>query len=435
VALARFRRCVSVLLLALVAALVGSAVPVSAGPGGRAGPGHLDPGFGNQGKVVLSLGGVSGAEAIVALGSGKLLVAGFLKDDILLMRFKSTGHLDPTFGGGDGKVTTSFAGRSSSARSIAVVAGGKILVGGGNAKPSDRSTGNLFLVRYRPDGRLDHAFGGGDGKLMTDVFGDDDQFDGMAVGDDGRAAIATMTKQGGTLKPALVRYTANGSLDHSFSGDGKEVLPLSGDPFIEAVAVLSSGKVVAAGEATNGGTADFVLFRVKAGGGLDGSFGTGGTVFTDFDTNSDVADVLAVDSTGRILAGGQATVGGQHEFGLARYTTSGDPDTTFSGDGKTSTNFGTGFARIFALTLEGGKIVAGGRSNATPTDERWGLARYRSGGQLDSGFGNGGTTTTNFFPSTSKQEELDDLAVQPTTGRLVGCGVAGGRVALAGYVG
>ncbi|MFL5799449.1 MAG: hypothetical protein ACJ77A_16140 [Actinomycetota bacterium] len=429
----RPRRHSSVVLLAAVAVLALSAAPASAG--GRTTPGHLDPGFGNQGKVLISLGGLSGANAIVALANGKLLVAGFLKDDILVMRFTAGGHLDPNFGGGDGRVTTSFAGRASSGQSIAVVAGGKILVGGGNGTPGDGSTDNLFLVRYRPDGRLDHTFGGGDGKLMTDLFGDDDQFYDMSVGDDGRAAVAAMTRQGGTLKPAVVRYTANGSLDHSFSGDGIEILPTAGNPFVEAVTVLASGKVVAAGEATHNGNPDFVLFRVKAGGGLDGSFGTVGTVFTDFDSNSDVADALAVDSRGRILAGGAAFVGGEQEFALARYTTSGDPDTAFSGDGKASTDIGPDFDRIFALTLEGGRIVAGGRSNATSTDERWALARYRSGGKLDAGFGNAGTTTTNFFPSTSKEEELNGLAVQPTTGRIVGGGDAGGRTVLAGYVG
>src|SRR5204863_6555547 len=132
---------------------------------------------------------------------------------------------------------------------------------------------------------------------------------------------------------------------------------------------------VAAGEATHNATSDFVLYRVKAGGGLDSNFGTGGTVFTDFGSDADVADALLVDSNGRIVAGGEAIVGGAFKFALARYKTSGDPDTTFSGDGRVTTNLGPGFDRIFALTFQGGRIVGGGRSDAASGDERWGLAR------------------------------------------------------------
>jgi uncharacterized delta-60 repeat protein len=431
----RSRRGGLVVVIAVVAVMAGSAISAIASPRGRVTPGHLDPTFGTQGKVVLSLSSQAGINDVAALGSGKLLATGFLGNDILLMRFKAGGHLDPTFGGGDGKVKTSFTGRASGGQSIAVVAGGKILVAGEVGKASDQSTSDVFLLRYNPGGGLDPTFGGGDGRVVTDVFGDADTFEALAVGGDGRVAMATESIQGGVLKPVLLRYTAIGNLDHTFSGDGKETLPTTGDPFIEAVTVQSNDKVVAAGAASNGANSDFVLYRVKAGGGLDATFGSGGTVFTDFDNDSDVADALRVDSSGRILAAGQATVGGDTTFALARYTKAGDPDTTFSGDGKTTTNVTTDFDRAFAMALESGKIVLGGRSDSASNDERWALARYKSNGVLDSGFGTSGKTLTNFSTDVSKEEHLNGLVLQPTTGRIVAGGTVGNRPALAGYVG
>ena len=72
----------------------------------------------------------------------------------------SAGSLDSTFGAG-GWVAADFAGGNDRAEAMAVLADGKILVGGTAAL----ATGDAFaLVRYNPDGTLDSTFGvGGQG--------------------------------------------------------------------------------------------------------------------------------------------------------------------------------------------------------------------------------------------------------------------------------
>jgi Domain of unknown function (DUF5122) beta-propeller len=52
---------------------------------------------------------------------------------------------------------------------------------------------------------------------------------------------------------------------------------------------------------------------------LDASFGTGGKVTTDFAGAGDGAGAIAVQSDGKLVAAGGATINGQADFALARY--------------------------------------------------------------------------------------------------------------------
>src|SRR5262245_8381063 len=90
------------------------------------------------------------------------------------------------------------------------------------------------------------------------------------------------------------------------------------------------------------------------------SFGTGGTVFTDFGGDDRTYD-LAIQPNGMIVAVGVSTTGGgagSATFALARYTSAGSLDTAFDRDGKVSTSF-KGSAVAYAVALQpDGKILA-----------------------------------------------------------------------------
>ena len=83
-------------------------------------------------------------------------------------------------------------------------------------------------------------------------------------------------------------------------------------------------------------------------------------------------------------------------WGIARYKADGSLDTTFSGDGKQTTDFGGGggFASGAVAVQPDGKIVAAGGSAVN--DEDFALARYTTGGVLDIGFDGDGLVTTDF---------------------------------------
>src|SRR6266508_4246568 len=144
-----------------------------------------------------------------------------------------------------------------------------------------------------------------------------------------------------------------------------------------------------------------VVFAVAsaqaAPGDLDTSFGTGGKVTTSFGSFYDEIDGLALQPDGKIVAGGYVeTSSTDSDFGLARYNPNGSLDTSFGTGGKVTTPFGTGYDWIGEVAIQpDGRIVAAGRATIGGVTQI-GLARYNSGGSLDTSFGTGGTVTTAF---------------------------------------
>jgi uncharacterized delta-60 repeat protein len=94
---------------------------------------------------------------------------------------------------------------------------------------------------------------------------------------------------------------------------------------------------------------------------------------------------VALQPDGRIVAAGFAGATGSN-FALARYSPNGSLDTTFSGDGKQTTNVGVvdsdsgsdGGAAGVALQGDG-KIVLAGLGRGPSQTEDFALARYLGG--------------------------------------------------------
>jgi uncharacterized delta-60 repeat protein len=103
-----------------------------------------------------------------------------------------------------------------------------------------------------------------------------------------------------------------------------------------------------------------------AAGDLDPTFGSGGKVTTDFFGNLDVADAVAIQSDGKIVAAGVTiTSSGSStaDFALARYNQDGSLDASFGSAGKVTTQFTGTIAQAFSVAIQtDGKIVAAGRA-------------------------------------------------------------------------
>src|SRR4029079_12810350 len=102
---------------------------------------------------------------------------------------------------------------------------------------------------FNPDGSPDTSFSG-DGKQTTDFGGFDDQATAVALQADGKI-VAVGSGANGDF--ALARYSAGGSLDTSFSGDGKQTTDFGAQDRATGVAVQSDGKIVVVGTTTEAG--------------------------------------------------------------------------------------------------------------------------------------------------------------------------------------
>jgi uncharacterized delta-60 repeat protein len=340
--------------------------------------GDLDPGFGGDGIVTTAVSaGFDEARAVVALPGGRVLAAGRAftgsSQDFALVRYTNDGSLDPGFGG-DGIVTTAISPGTDEILALARVAGGRVIAVG---RSFDGSGFDFAVARYLSDGSLDATFGGGDG-IVTTAFGpNDDRAFGATVQPDGRIVAAGHTCTAAGCDFALARYLPDGSLDASFDGDGRVLTaPGAGGGGAFAVDRGPRGRIVAAGLRCIGSDCDFVLTRYRKDGSLDPSFDSDGIARTSFGPGVDEAFDVDVLPGGKTVAAGRSFNGSDYDVALARYRTNGSLDAGFGAGGTVTTAIGPGDDQASALALRanGDAVVAGSTFNGSDLDIA--VARY-----------------------------------------------------------
>ncbi|HSK72137.1 MAG TPA: FG-GAP-like repeat-containing protein, partial [Pyrinomonadaceae bacterium] len=383
----------------------------------KAAPGDLDPTFGNGGKVVTSIGGnIDIANAVAIQSDGKIIAAGYSYNaaenaDFALVRYNRDGSLDASFGNG-GKVVTPIGGSTDIANAIAVQTDGKIVAAGS----SSQGATNFALARYNRDGSLDTTFG--TGGIVTTLIGSTSTARAIALQADGKIVVAGVSSNGTNADFALARYNRDGSLDTTFGTDGKITPPIGdGSEAANAVVIQTDGKIIAAGETSNGTNNDFALVRYNTNGSLDASFGTGGKVVTAVENNDDVIYSLVIQPDEKIIAAGRSNNGEINIFAVARYNINGSLDATFGNGGKVTTIVGGASGANAAALAPNGKIVTAGDSYNLK-DNEFALARYNANGTLDASFGEGGKVITTI---SSGDDIAKAVAVQPD-GKIVAAG-------------
>ncbi|HZS16901.1 MAG TPA: delta-60 repeat domain-containing protein [Candidatus Udaeobacter sp.] len=378
----------------------------------RAAGGDLDPAFGSGGMVTTDLNRSTDlANAVAIQADGKLVVVGqtyknndYSTEDFAVARYNADGTLDDTFGS-HGRVRTDFPGLAAVPSSVVIQPDGKIVVAGG-AFPLFTFLGNFEIVRYNRNGSLDSSFG--QGGIVTTTFPQGSYAFDVALQPDGKIVAAGTLfvnfdpGESSNTDFALARYNSDGTPDTTFGNGGQvstDFLGLEDDAF--AVLIQPDGKIVAVGSANDPATFyDFAAARYFSNGMLDTTFGVAGKVHSDFGAqNFDRARSAALQRDGRIVAAGFATGqnGGAQNFAVARYTSNGILDTTFSGDGKTQIDFGTCCQSANKVLLQSdGKIVAVGGSNGESSEDDFLLVRLNPRGALDRTFGTDGKVRTSF---------------------------------------
>jgi uncharacterized delta-60 repeat protein len=216
---------------------------------------------------------------------------------------------------------------------------------------------------------------------------------------------------------------AAGDLDPTFGTGGKVTTDFAALADVaQSLAVQSDGRIIAAGYAEmSSSNIDFALARYNIDGSLDLTFGSGGKVTTDFFGSADFAYAVALQSDGRIVAVGNAfgSKGTNSNFAIARYNTDGSLDSSFGTAGKVVTDFFGLFDEAHAVKIQlDGKFVVAGFSGVGQSFD-FGLARYNTNGSLDSTFGSEGKVTTDF---SGNSDGAFGIAIQPD-GKII----AGGK--------
>ena len=416
----------------LVASSVALLLVVWLASGALAQPGGLDATFSGNGWVATDLGSGLDFAYDVALSEtdGTIVAAGQGPGSggrFAIIRYQSNGTLDASFGG-DGTVLTDFTLGYDAAFAVALQADGKIVAAG----TASGGGGRVALARYETDGTLDDTFGG-DGKVLTNLTSGDDFAYAIVIQPADQTIVVAGGAGGGAGRFAVVRYGTNGVLDASFSGDGWILTDFTNAyDYVDAIAIQADGKIVAAG-ATNyyGSTPKFALARYSTNGALDGTSSGDGKLTTAFPGGYAWAFGVAIQDDDKIVAVGQAGA----NTALTRYHPNGTLDSTFSGDGRVTANIAAGADYVDEVMIQpDGKLVTVGTSSWGSQDTRFALARFNPGGSLDSTFSGDGRVLTNLSPGTDWG--IGGL-LQPSDGKIVVAGRTsggGGRFVVARYL-
>lgn len=149
---------------------------------------------------------------------------------------------------------------------------------------------------------------------------------------------------------------------------------------------LQSGKTVLAGTADN---SDLALIRLNADGTPDPSLDVDGFARADFGANEQAADT-AHASGGRILIAGTQNPGATPAAVLASFNSDGSPDTSFSGDGKTTLTLAASDVVTSVDVSAGGRIAVG----VSAGNGNFKVIVFTAAGAPDGAFGAGGVASS-----------------------------------------
>jgi uncharacterized delta-60 repeat protein len=322
----------------------------------------------------------------------------------------SAGALDPTFGSG-GIVTTALNKYNDQAYGALLQPNGNVIAYG-DAQTSGGGSyiDNFGLARYTPPGTLDTTFGSR-GVVITSFpmytiqkvkYVGSDYVQAAALQSDGKIVAAGRERD-------LVRYNSNGTLDTTFGSGGVAIYPMrlsgigpSNWYSTNAVLIEPNGDIVVGGTIIGSDGQQGALLRYTPSGTLDPTFGSGGEVVvpeSGVQGSTRYIEALALEN-GELVAGGRDTVGTlphpqPQPWALFRYTLDGTLDTSFGSGGVVSIQPGTDNVLKSLLVQPDGRIVAVGSAVNSASQRIWALARFNVDGSLDSSFGSGGITTSN----------------------------------------
>jgi uncharacterized delta-60 repeat protein len=266
--------------------------------------GAPDLGFGQAGRVFTDLGGVEAATEVALQPDGKIVVAGSLQRgptasgaaDLLLARYLPDGAPDPGFGqqgavvsnllpedqpvaltidtdgrvvvavdeccNGNGRVVVARflqegsldggfssqvgAGSSTSLSEIVPLPDGKLFVMGSH--PARGQQGLVsFIARLLDNGRPDRKFGR---EGLVSLGAGAGSLDHAVIDEAGRLVLAGTVDAAGGLNTSLwvMRRLPNGRPDRTFAGGWQQRFSIGGSADVDALALQSSGRILALGE-------------------------------------------------------------------------------------------------------------------------------------------------------------------------------------------
>jgi uncharacterized delta-60 repeat protein len=402
--------------------------------------GALDPTFGTNGMALVDAGFDEQGRAVALQPDGKIVIAGSVQltggmSQFVVARLNADGTPDATFnadGNEDGVIVITVVGTPASpvfcrANAVTVQADGKIVVAGMTNRPAAQQA--FAVVRLTTTGAVDTGFGT-NGRQVFDFGGSDTEAMAIALDSAGRIVVGGGSWVSTTgFDFALARLNvADGSLDSTFSGDGKAVIVVGSAEVVAALGFDGSG-ILAVGNTFTDQVRrqDVAIARLTEAGELDPAFSGDGIQTVDISDgpNPDNFGWAAAVADGQLVVAGEWQGPEDIDFAVARLSaTTGALDTTFSGDGKATIDFGGAADSGRGVAIVGGKVVVAGVSSNNDND--FALSRLNADGSLDTTFGVDGQVLTHYGILEIARDDLGHAVLVQPDGKIVVGGASRG---------
>ncbi|MEZ4819086.1 MAG: hypothetical protein R3A45_03995 [Bdellovibrionota bacterium] len=363
-----------------------------------------------------------------------------------VVRYDQDGNLDTTFGGGDGiAVTADPAGGSGTNDfpwAVTTDENNKIIVVGHGTNASGNQ--DMIVVRYTSTGVLDTTFGGGDGIFTHNVAGtNDENCHQVYIDSDGKIWAFGSSSDGADHDLVIWKLNSNGTLDTSFDSDGYVVIADSvaaGDDIAYGATFTDDDHILVVGE--SGGRA--VIWKFNTDGSLDTTFGSGDgfVALAHEGLTGDKANAVIVDSSGDdptyVIAGEDlVSVTDRQDFMVWKLHSDGSKDTSFGesnglialhGEFANDEDGATGIFMDAANNYVVGGYVFG--SVASDSQEDLFIIRLTNDGEIDTSFNadDGFLDDDDMGGATSNNADRALSIVQDQDGRIYAAGWTEGPV-------
>ncbi|MEP6465515.1 MAG: T9SS type A sorting domain-containing protein [Parafilimonas sp.] len=362
---------------------------------------------------------------------GKIVVAGqsydYLQHRFLAIRYNTDGSTDNSFGTG-GVTLFSIGASDDEAFAMDIQLDGKIVLAGESYLNS--SSYRVALARLTAKGKLDNTFGT-NGIVTTNISPAEDEAKSVALQTDGKIIIAGTTVNNSTNKSDVlcIRYNSDGSIDSSFSNRGKVIIDVNGQDDVANNLILQpDNKILIGGYSTSvDGVTAFLSIRLLANGCKDMQYASGGIKTTSLYQQGDAAYGMSLTSQGKILLAGQTTNGASNYISIIRYKKNGSTDSSFKNNGVSLTGIGSSedVASNMLNSPWDNSLFVSGTANGY-----WVIAKYwKSDLSLDSSFGINGITSAKYKNEEDPQDE-PVLAIDAQKKKIYMCGYTGRQVTI-----
>ncbi|MFT3678976.1 MAG: hypothetical protein QM791_01810 [Ferruginibacter sp.] len=358
--------------------------------------GRPDESYGNNGVNRFTVPGIKlQGSRIFLQADGKLLLAGSAEaggtSGIFVARLLPSGLPDTSFNH-TGYSLTNFENENAYGRTLAIQAGGQIVITGVIANLVS-SQSRVIMMRLNADGSFDETFNASTGKYIAEGLG----IGGIAAGPVTIQPDNKIIMVGGSNAQLMViRLNENGEPDNNFNGSGTLFTQIGLFNSPESILIRPGGKILIALSTavsdTDPSSWNYGALQLNENGTEDNSFnGTGNMSISISVLDHCAGGVLQED--GRLILAGYANEASL--ITLIGVDNAGQVDFNFGLGGiRILQLLGTSERMVAALERQDKKIVVVGQKNDGVLDKsNIILFRYQQGGKnLDPSFGNNGKT-------------------------------------------